>query len=311
MPSKVLQCDFCDSLHRKTELPVHIRAKHTAELAKYLVEDAKENSCSIIASYMRNASAKAMPIPSMLHHGCDYWFGVRPIMIEEKDNVTPYLAVEANLTAHTAFIRELMDHVSLNNYIAIQRNLQVRSQEMADMKDHVRQVTKQLSSQTEQYAKEITALRNELDTYKKTVEDINDGITSKELRDEISHCRRDYDIAQKRIVKLMDENTSLEWKYEELAKRYDEVSSESREEKGMKMIEMEEAYLKKIERLQDIIRTEREKVATTKKESKDTDKKKLELERKRNELKAAKAKAKALMKQVKALHDSDSDADSD
>ena len=300
MPSKVYQCDFCDSQHRKNDLPTHIRAKHTAELAQHLIHDAKTCSVSIIWSFIERASPKTMPIPSKLHDGCDYWFGVRPIMIEEKDNVTPYLVIEANLECHAKFINELMTHVSLIDFVEIHRNQQLNSQEMADMRKRNTDMSELIAEMSEQHTRLVEQLQTQLDDYKQTVEQLTGGTTIADMRTEINKAQRTCAAAEKRSARLTEELSSLQWKYNTLETRYDELYRDSfSEEKSRRMIDMEEAYMKRIEHLQGVIQKEREKVATVKKESKNVDKKKAEKERMKNELKVAKAKARALKKQLK------------
>lgn len=308
MPSKTMRCDFCDSEHRKADLPSHIKAKHMAELAKYLVEDAKQCSSNIINSYLRGACVKTMPIPSLLYEGTDYWFGAKPVMIEEKDDVSPYLAVEANRQCHIAFIKELMYYVSLNDYLSIGRLTQLRCPEMDILKDTLKQREEDLMIAMKQHAVEMAKLMREVEGYKQTLSDVNEGITHNELRHQIHELQRDVSIANTKTKRVTDTYDVLNWKYEDLEKRYEQLYISTSESKGIASIEMEEAYMKRVEQLQETIRKEREKTALAKKESKCSDKKREDKERMKAELKAAKAKAKAL---AKKLSDSDSDSDSD
>jgi signal recognition particle subunit SEC65 len=278
-----------------------------AELAKYIVEDAKQCSSNIISSYLRNACIKTMPIPSRLYEGTDYWFGAKPIMIEEKDNVTPYLAVETNLNCHRAFIKELMDYVSLNDYLTIGRVTQLRSPEMDILKDTLKQREDDIISLMKQHAVEMATLMREVDEYKETLSEVNEGVTHKDFRHQIHDLQRDISIANTKYKRMAEANETLQWKYEDLEKKYGELYVSNCESRGMASIEMETAYIKQVERLQDSLRKERDKNALAKKETKSSDKKKEEKERLRTELKAAKAKTKALEKK---LSDSDSDSDS-
>lgn len=308
MPSKIVRCDFCDTDHRKTDLPTHIKAKHMAELAKYIVEDAKVCSSNVINSYMRGACVKTMPIPSRLYDGTDYWFGVRPIMIEEKDNVTPYLAIDCNLDSHRAFIEELMDYISLNDYISIGRLTQIRCPEMDIMKDSLKQRDEELSRLTKRHATDLLKITEEIENCRKTIEDVNEGVTHKELRHQIHELQKNVSVANTKLSRMKEDYDTLKWRYDELEKNYGELYLSSKESRSMVSIELEEAYIKRVELLQEALRKEREKVVMGKKEAKTSDKKKEEKERMKAELKAARAKAKAL---AKKLSDSDSDSDSD
>jgi lipid II:glycine glycyltransferase (peptidoglycan interpeptide bridge formation enzyme) len=277
-----------------------------AELAKYLVEDAKQCSTNVINSYLRGACIKTMPIPSRLYEGTDYWFGAKPVMIEEKDNVTPYLAVETNQECHRAFIKELMDYVSLNDYLSIGRLTQIRSPEMDILKDALKQRDDDIVTVMKQHAVEMAKLMREVEEHKQTLSEVNEGITHKELRHQIHDLQRDVSIASTKHTRMVDAYEILEWKYADIEKKYEELYVSTCESKGMASLELETAYLKQVERLQDSLRKEREKVALTKKETKSSDKKKEEKEQLKAEIKAAKAKAKALEKK---LSESDSDSD--
>jgi lipid II:glycine glycyltransferase (peptidoglycan interpeptide bridge formation enzyme) len=277
-----------------------------AELAKYLVEDAKQCSTNVINSYLRGACIKTMPIPSRLYEGTDYWFGAKPVMIEEKDNVTPYLAVETNRECHRAFIKELMDYVSVNDYLSIGRLTQIRSPEMDILKDALKQRDDDIVTVMKQHAVEMAKLMREVEEHKQTLSEVNEGITHKELRHQIHDLQRDVSIASTKHTRMVDAYEILEWKYADIEKKYEELYVSTCESKGMASLELETAYLKQVERLQDSLRKEREKVALTKKETKSSDKKKEEKEQLKAEIKAAKAKAKALEKK---LSESDSDSD--
>lgn len=310
MPSKLFQCDFCDGKHRKTDLPTHIRHKHKVELAKYLVEDAKASSISVISSYMRKADPITMPIPSRIHTETDYWFGVNPMMAEEKDSVATYLAVEANMTAHADFLREVMDHVSLNDYMAIQRNFILRSEEMVMMKDRVRDMETMMRNMTDEHHKEMEKMCIELEAHRKTVEELNDGVLNTDLRAQIERAEKAQKFSEQNATRTLEQLATLQWKYKNLETRYEEAQLSSVSSSNIKNIEMEEAYIKQIERLQESLRKEREKTQHVKKTEKDSDKKKAEREKVKREMKEAKKRMKALQK-VLSSSDSDSDSDSD
>ena len=305
MPSKYFQCDFCDIQQRKADLPHHIKSKHTKELAKHLVEDAQGSNISVISSYMRKANPLTMPIPSRVHPNTDYWFGVRPIMVEEKDSVSPYLAVEANLDAHVAFLHELMENVSLNDFMGIQRTIIIRSPEMLAMKDRVSTVEKELCDMTDAHKKELDRMTTTLEAYRKTVEEINDGVLNTDLRIQIHKAERAQKSAECQATKALEQVSTLQWKYKDLEKRYDESHQSNTETSSIRILEMEQAYMKRIESLQIALGKERDKVSVAKKSTKESDKKKAEKERLVKEMKEAKKRMKAL-----ELSDSD-DSDSD
>jgi hypothetical protein len=306
MPSKTYQCDFCDIQQRKADLPHHIKTKHTRELAKYLVEDAKGSNISVISSYMRKAEPLTMPIPSRIHPDTDYWFGVRPIMIEEKDSVSSYLAVEANLDAHVAYLHELMENVSLIDFMGIQRTIIIRSSEMIAMKDRASTAEKELYDRTHAHKKELDKMTTTLEAYRKTVEEINDGVLNSDLRIQVQKAERAQKFAECQATKALEHVATLQWRCEESDKRYDESHQSNTEASGIRSIEIEQAYMKRIEVLQIALSKERDKVSVAKKSTKESDKKKAKKERLRAELKENKKRLKAL-----ELSDSDSESDSD
>jgi len=278
------------------------------DLAKYLVEDAKASSISVISSYMRKADPATIPIPSRIHEETDYWFGAKPVMVEEKDSVSSYLASDANMTAHAEFLREVMDHVSLNDYMAIQRNFILRSEEMVRMKDRVRDVEQLMAEMTAEHHKNMETMRIELEAHRKTVEELNDGVLNTDLRAQIERAERAQKFSEQNATRTLEQLATLQWKYKNLETRYEEAQLSSVSSSNMKNIEMEEAYMKQIERLQESLRKEREKTQHVKKTEKDSDKKKAEREKVKQEMKEAKKRMKALQK---ALSSSDSDSDSD
>ena len=278
------------------------------DLAKYLVEDAKASSISVISSYMRKADPATIPIPSRIHEETDYWFGAKPVMVEEKDSVSSYLASDANMTAHAEFLREVMDHVSLNDYMAIQRNFILRSEEMVRMKDRVRDVEQLMAEMTAEHHKNMETMRIELEAHRKTVEELNDGVLNTDLRAQIERAERAQKFSEQNATRTLEQLATLQWKYKNLETRYEEAQLSSVSSSNMKNIEMEEAYMKQIERLQESLRKEREQTQHVKKTEKDSDKKKAEREKVKQEMKEAKKRMKALQK---ALSSSDSDSDSD
>jgi hypothetical protein len=311
MPPKLFQCDFCDVKQRKFDLPNHIKTKHVKELANYLVEEAKLSNISVISSYLRKADPMMMPIPSRYHEDTDYWFGTSPIMAEEKDSVSSYLASAANMSSHAEFIHEIMDNVSLNDYMAIQKNLIVRSEEMLRMKDRIKDLEKSLSTTIDEHDKEMESMSIELNAHRKTVEELNDGVLNTDLRAQIDRAERAQKFSESHATKTLEQLSTLQWKYKNLEQKYEDTQLSSVSSSNMKNLEMEEAYIKQIERLQDSLRKEREKTLTVKKTEKDSDKKKSEREKIKREMKEAKKRMRALQKTLSSSSDSDSDSDSD
>lgn len=319
MPSKVFQCDFCDSKHRKIDLPSHIKHKHKVELARHLVDDAKQSNINLINSYQKKADPKTMPIPSRIHSDTDYWFGVKPVMIEEKDSVTPYLSMDVNVEAHAEFIKELMSIVSLNDLMEINRAQWLRSPECFALKDKVKALEETIEALNHGYEKQLEEMRMELEGCHKTLEEVNDGILHKDLHIRIERAERAQKYAESHSALLEEQVSSLKWKLKNLEQRYEEALQSNSESSGLRNIEMEEAYMNRIDRLQKekatlVASLEKEKAKNAKikakkvKSDRDSQKRREMMERIKREEEELKAKKKALKKM--ALSDSDSDDDS-
>jgi len=319
MPSKLFQCDFCDSKHRKIDLPSHIRHKHKVELARYLVEDAKQSNINLINSYQKKVDPKMMPIPSRIHPDTDYWFGVKPIMIEEKDSVAPYIAMDVNVEAHAEFLRELMSIVSLNDLMEIHRAQWLRSPECFALKDKVKSLEETIEALNHGYEKQLEEMRLELDASQKTLLELNGGILHTDLHIQIERAERAQKYAETHSARLEEQVASLQRKVKNLEQRYEEALLSNSESSGMRQIEMEEAYLARMDKLNKekatlVAQLEKEKAKNSKykakkaKTDRESQKRKELKERLKREEEELKARKKALKKM--ALSDSDSDDDS-
>lgn len=319
MPPKVFQCDFCDSKHRKLDLAQHIKVKHKVELARHLVEDAKQSNINVIASYQRKADPKMMPIPSRIHADTDYWFGVKPVMMEEKDSAAPYLAMDVNVEAHAEFIKELMSIVSLNDLMEIHRANYLRSPECLALKDKVKALEETIEALNHGFEKQLEQMRLELDASQKTLLELNGGILHTDLHIQIERAEQAQRFAESYSARLEEQVESLKWKVKNLEKRYDEALQSNSESSGMRQIEMEEAYLARIDKLSKdkatlVAQLEKEKAKNSKykakkaKTDRESQKRKELKERLKREEEELKARKKALKKL--ALSDSESDDDS-
>lgn len=319
MPPKVFQCDFCDSKHRKLDLPQHIKVKHKVELARHLVEDAKQSNINLINSYQKKTDPKMMPIPSRIHPETDYWFGVKPVMMEEKDSAAPYLAMDANIEAHAEFIKELMSIVSLNDLMEIHRAQWLRSPECFALKDKVKALEKTIDTLKHGYEKELDQMRLELETHQKTLLELNGGILHTDLHIQIERAERAQKFAETHSARLEEQVASLQRKVKNLEQRYEEALQSNSESSGMRQIEMEEAYLARMDKLNKekatlVAQLEKEKAKNSKykakkaKTDRESQKRKELKERLKREEEELKARKKALKKM--ALSDSDSDDDS-
>jgi hypothetical protein len=311
MPSKNYRCDFCEEEIRKDHLPSHIRTKHAKELALHLIEDAKTSSVNLISAYLRKADPRTMPVPSYLHQETDYWFGLRPIMIEEKDNVTPYLAVPANLESHMTFLHEVMEHVTLNDFMAIQKNINLRSKEVMDLKATLKDTIETLADLGDEHRRTVNRLQSEVDACRKTVKDVNDGVLTTDLYSQIERGERSLKFEESQHKITIERLGALQRKHTALEKKYEEVYQSSTESSNQRCMQVEEVYVKQVERLQESLRKEREKTLKTKKVRRGSEKRKAEKEKLKKDMKETKARMKALEKESDSDSDSDSDSGSD
>ena len=313
MPSKLFRCDFCNVEQRKTDLPTHIRAKHMDELVQHLIQDAKEHSISPILQFMKKQPAISIPISSPLYENCDYWFGVKPIMIEEKDSVAPYISVELNLKSHEEFLHQVMSKVSIIDYMEIQRELCNKSPEMKILEKNLRDTTGQYLKIQEDYVLYKEKIEKELDAYKQTVEEMNGGKTLAEMTRELESLKRTNRRLDDRVITLSRENERL--------RKYNEPVYKS-ETDALDAIKMEELYIQKIESLQEKLTKTREELQTekdknrkvkesTRKNEKDVERVKIEREKVKREMKEAKKRMKELQKTLSSSSSDSSDSDSD
>lgn len=289
------------------------------ELARHLVEDAKQSNINLINSYQKKTDPKMMPIPSRIHPETDYWFGVKPVMMEEKDSAAPYLAMDANIEAHAEFIKELMSIVSLNDLMEIHRAQWLRSPECFALKDKVKALEKTIDTLKHGYEKELDQMRLELETHQKTLLELNGGILHTDLHIQIERAERAQKFAETHSARLEEQVASLQRKVKNLEQRYEEALQSNSESSGMRQIEMEEAYLARMDKLNKekatlVAQLEKEKAKNSKykakkaKTDRESQKRKELKERLKREEEELKARKKALKKM--ALSDSDSDDDS-
>jgi hypothetical protein len=290
---------------RKDKLPIHIKLKHVEELAQHLVEDAKNSSINVISSYMRGVPTIQMPVLSRVHPETVYWFGVRPIMFEEKDSQTSYVNLEANMEAHKEFLTEVMDNISLNDYISIQRNMIVRSKEMMDMKDRVKDAEEAVSTMRRTHTAEMEKMSIELEAHRKTIEEVNDGILHTDLYATIEKTERSLKWSETYNTRLTEEAHILRQKLENAEASIREAQYSGAEAHTLHRIEMEKDYMNQIEALRKSLRKERERSESAKRSDKSNEKTRSEKEKMKKQIKEAKRRLKALESSSESESDSD------
>jgi chromosome segregation ATPase len=281
------------------------------DIVQHLIQDAKEHAVSPILQFMKKQPAISIPISSPLYENCDYWFGVKPIMIEEKDSVAPYISVELNLKSHEEFLHQVMSKVSIIDYMEIQRELCNKSPEMKILEKNLRETTEMYLKIQEDYVLYKEKIEKDLDAYKQTVDEMNGGRTLAEMTRELETLHRTNRKMDDRLVVLSRENERL--------RKYSEPIYRS-ETDALDAIKMEELYIQRIESLQEKLTKTREELQTekdknrkvkesTRKNEKDVEKIKAERQKVKREMKEAKKRMKALEKSLSSSSDSDSDSD--
>lgn len=303
MPRRTLPCDYCDKSYSKHELPVHIKAKHMDNLRRFLVEEAKESQLSTILSFMKGNYYVSIPSKEDDVH---YWFGSKPIAVEEKDDIGDYMRLPANQEAHKAFLQEVMSGISIVDYITIQREAIIRSQKMIDLQKTVEEQAKQLKHLQEEYSAYKETTTKTIQSLQETVDAMNDGETMDSLRSELQKKDKTIQAKEKDIRTLHNNVAFLEY---ELSRR------NTPEEERVKVLELEGEFLALKEKYQKVLgQLEEEK--SKNKAIKD---KRKEKERSSLKAKKEKAKIKEQMKELKrkqrklkkTISDSDSDSDDD
>lgn len=293
MPRRTLPCDYCDKSYSKQELPVHIKAKHIDDLRRFLVEEAKESQLSTILSFMKGNYYVSIPSKEDDVH---YWFGSKPIAVEEKDDIGDYMRRPENQEAHKTFLEEVMMGISIVDYIFIQREAIVRSQKMIDLQKTVEEQVKQLTRLQVEHStyKEITT--KTIQSLQETIDAVNDGETLDSLRNQLQ--RKDKEIQTKeRDIRILRNNVSL--------LEYEIGRRNTPEEERARILELETEFIAMKEKHQKVLSQLDEEKSKTK-AIKDKQKEKEKEETKEEKKKALdKKKKKQLLKALLTGSDSD------
>ena len=114
MPSKMIICEYCKQGIRKDRLAIHVKAKHVKELAAQFLQDATKPLFNPIQSLMKGH--KHIPVYSKADDKALYYFGVVPRYFEDADSFGDYISNEDNMTAHKAFLNEVVETISIQDY---------------------------------------------------------------------------------------------------------------------------------------------------------------------------------------------------
>ena len=190
MPSKELACEFCNKLFRKNELARHTKAKHTEELAQYLlqeyIEEPQHNSLKRYASLI---NPKNNPIYSKLHHNGCYYFGANPSFFEDDDSYGTYIASDENMKIHNAFLAELVSHISLADFFKAERDIQVKSEEVKTIQNELKEIKKHNRTLIE----EIDSLKSRNRQLQDIVKDFQEATecstTISQMKFELNDCK--------------------------------------------------------------------------------------------------------------------------
>lgn len=300
MPCKSFACEFCKIEFRKDALAVHIKAKHTKEMALYLLSELKENSISAINSYCKNT--KHNPIHSTLHDGGVYIFGVKPQFFpEDKDSndIIHYIKSEDNLKAHAEYVEEILENISLLDYIKQQREVIIRSEEMTKKNDTL----KQLHTEIEHLKLQRESANKIIQTLEEKVADYESYYDTK---DTIVDIKNNNAYLQKKVLTLEDRLRIVNEQIDSKETAQVETTTRIRTQ-YIKEVEYFQEQVAQYKKVADTLTKENEKLKT---------RVKAEAEKLMEKEKERKKKAKKQLKKAKALaklaeSDSDSSSDSD
>lgn len=342
MPAPTIRCEFCENHEmRRDAYASHVKAKHTKDIARLLLEDLKEYEIHAIGAYAQEHSTKYMVIQSKLYQDAEYWFGVKPYFyiresIEkpydperpdtklkpypEDDELRQYLSREENLVAHRKFMEEVLQSISLLDFIQIGKDLKIKNPDVLNMK-------KELSSLRENYKALEVSSQNQVEQLKRELEMWKETADEKEC---IADLRRDLQSARSHVRQLEKSNSLIKEEIEFLKKEHqdqwsgfnqsrfisDRDAMERDERKDKKFNDLNTKFEKyKCDRAVD----DANLVQKTLEKERETVRKALEKEREaKQKIKDKKAldklKAKKKAKQAKKMaemSDSDSESDSD
>jgi hypothetical protein len=117
MPSKIIQCEFCDQPFRKNVYGVHVKAKHVKDLAKLFLERCNNPLFNPIKSVTKSYKPENIPVYSQRHEFDCFFFGVKPQYFEKSDAYGPYIQNEANMKKHMEFLKEVINSIALTDFL--------------------------------------------------------------------------------------------------------------------------------------------------------------------------------------------------
>jgi hypothetical protein len=190
MPSKELKCEFCDKTFRKNELARHTKAKHTVELAQYLLEEYINNpQYNSLQRYANCLNPKNNAIYSKLYEGGCYYFGANPMFFDEEDSYGSYIKSDENMKIHNEYLTELVGSISLLDFLKVNRILQVKSEEVRKIESDKKETDKQnklLKEEVETLKHRITYLQEVVNDFKEATEC---SITIGQMKEEIKSLK--------------------------------------------------------------------------------------------------------------------------
>lgn len=151
MPSKTIICEYCKQGIRKDRLALHVKAKHVKELATQFLQDATKPLFNPIQSLMKGH--KHIPVYSKADDKALYYFGVVPRYFEDADSFGDYINNEDNMTAHKAFLNEVVATIPIQDYYKATGKVMVTPlnpmEELQAAVDSMRETIKQKDTEIE------------------------------------------------------------------------------------------------------------------------------------------------------------------
>lgn len=139
MPSKIIQCEFCDQPFRKNVYAIHVRAKHVKDLGKLFLERCNNPLFNPIKSVTKSYKPENIPVYSKRNEFDCFYFGVKPQYFEKSDAYGYYIQNEANMKKHLEFLKEVINSIDLTDFLSHYQAYSEKKQELCNclLKSHV------------------------------------------------------------------------------------------------------------------------------------------------------------------------------
>lgn len=321
MPCANYICEFCENkteeekTFRRDALGGHVKAKHMQQIKDMILKEYVErDGDKTHTTLQRMMNGLNPPIYSELYENAEYYFGVKPNLFLDDDTKAQmsYKASQLNMDAHEAFLKELMNSITLIDMMACNVQIVMRSPEVIELKKKVRESEKMIMALEDDAEKNqgyIESLKQDIQDFR-DLGDVESSIA--EMKKQIDYYRHGMNRTQRELADLREtyeryrEQSQKEYteKWESLRKETLNMETQLYET-DIKYRDMEHKMKQKIN---DGVAKELEKLR--KEKEKEKEKAKKEKRKAKEKLKEAMMLAKLKAKNMKKAKSSSSDSDS-